>query len=70
MPARYVKLGSLCMGVYVFQQFVLEIVYYHTTIPLLIPNYVLPILGFVMSLFISLILSYLLRSTKLGKKLI
>lgn len=70
MPAWYIKLGTLCMGVYLFQQFILEIVYYHTTIPIIVSNWMLPIVGFVMALVISLLLTNLIRATKLGKRLI
>ena len=70
LQAWYVKIGALCMGVYVFQQFVLEIVYYHSTLLLMVSNWVLPIIGFVAALVISLLLTNLIRATKLGKRLI
>ncbi len=66
----YVGLGNLCMGVYIFQQFILEIVYYHSAIPLQVPNWLLPLLGFVFALAVSLVLTYLIRSTKLGKSVL
>lgn len=66
----FVKLGSLCMGVYIFQQFILEIVYYHSAIPFQVPNWLLPLLGFVFALAVSLVLTYLIRSTKLGKSIL
>lgn len=67
---KYVKLGSLCMGVYIFQQFVLELFYYHTRASFVFPNWLLPLLGFVLALVLSLIFTYVIRTTKLGKHLI
>ena len=70
LPSWYLKLGSFCMGVYIFQQFVLEILYYHSPIPSIVPDLLLPILGFTIALAVSLALTYLLRTTKLGKQLL
>ncbi len=66
----YIKLGSLCMGVYVFQQFILKFIYYQTQMPIYINNYLLPIFAFIITLNVSLLLAYLLRMTKIGKLII
>ena len=65
-----VKIGTYCFGVYIFQQFILQIIYYHTTLSQVVRNGVLPWLGFIVALIISLLLSYLLRLTKVGRSLI
>lgn len=39
------KLSSCCFGVYIFQQFVLQAVYYKTAIPILVGPFVLPWAG-------------------------
>lgn len=70
LSAKYIKLGNLCMGVYIFQQFILEIFYYHSPMPSMLSNLQLPLVGFVIALVVSLVLTYTLRTTKLGKKLL
>lgn len=66
----YVKLGALCMGVYVFQQFILIAFYRHTTLPSLVSVWALPWIGFCMALFLSLALTYIIRLSKVGKQLL
>ena len=66
----YIQLGSLCMGVYVFQQFILKMLYYQTYLPQITPEWVLPPIGFSIALLVSLILTYIIRLSKFGKKLL
>lgn len=70
LPSWIVKVGSYCFGVYIFQQFILQILYYHTSLPLYLGNEFLPWIGFVGALVLSLILSYILRLTRIGRNLI
>ena len=70
IPSWYIHAGGLCMGVYIFQQFVLEIVYYHSPIPTSVSNWFLPIVGFLLALIISLTLTSLIRYTKIGKMIL
>lgn len=65
-----VKAGSLCMGVYIFQQFILQAVNYHTPLPALVPGWALPWLGFCIALLLSLALTYVIRLSKVGKKIL
>ena len=65
-----IKLGTYCFGVYVFQQFILQIMYYHTEIPQQIDYRVLPWVGFLVAIIFSLLFSYLLRLTRIGRRLI
>ena len=70
LPSWVIKVGTYCFGVYIFQQFILQILYYHTSLPLFTGTDVLPWIGFVVTLIVSLLLSYLLRLTSIGRYLI
>lgn len=65
-----IKIGAYCFGVYLFQQFILLALYYHTQIPAIIGLGMLPWCGFTITLIVSLYLSFLVRSTCIGRKLI
>lgn len=65
-----VKIGAYCFGVYLFQQFILMWIYYHTNIPTIVGSDWLPWMGTVIALSGSLLLSWLFRKTKLGRALI
>lgn len=65
-----VKLASCCFGIYLFQQFVLKIIYYKTAFPSLVGPYWLPWCGFVIAGIVSYTLSILMLRTKVGKYLI
>lgn len=64
------KIAVCCFGIYLFQQFVLQFLYYKTDFPLWVGPFWLPWCGFVMALFVSYILSVLLLKTKIGRLLI
>lgn len=64
------KIATCCFGIYLFQQFVLQLLYYKTEFPLLVGPYWLPWLGFVIAAILSYILSVLLLKTKIGRFLI
>ena len=66
----YVNLGALCMGVYIFQQFILKGLYYHTAISSRVSNWSLPIIAFTITLLASLILTYIFRLSRIGKKIL
>lgn len=70
LPLWFIKMGSLCMGVYLFQQFILKALYDYTTLPLVLGPYWLPWFGVIVAMLGSLMLSYLLRLTKAGRFLI
>ena len=70
IPQWVVKIGELCMGVYLFQQFIIKAFYDHTMLPNVLGPYWLPWVVFVVTLLFSLVLSYLLRLTKMGRFLI
>lgn len=70
LPRRLVFANTICFGVYIFQQFILQILYYHTELPTLVGPYWLPWLGFTITLLVSVLLSALAQKTWLGKKIL
>lgn len=64
------KISTLCFGVYIYQQFILKYLYYHSELPLFCPSIVLPWIGFFISLIGSLLLSWLTLKTRFGRFLI
>lgn len=70
LPTWIINIGELCMGVYIFQQFILKALYNHTALPVILGPYWLPWVGFVVAISGSLLLSYLLHKTKVGRFLI
>ena len=65
-----IAFSSYCFGVYIFQQFILKYLYYYTELPHIISPGILPWFGFIVALFVSLILTSLLQKTNIGRKLI
>ena len=70
LNTKYVQLGSLCFGVYIFQEFILQWFYYHTNLVYNIPNILLPWIAVISTLAISTLITYILRLTKLGKMIL
>ena len=70
IPQWIRKTGDLCMGVYLLQQFLLIILYRHTELPILINPYLLPWIGTLATIVISILLSSLIRRTSIGRSLI
>ena len=65
-----VEIGNYGYGVYIFHQFILMWLYYKTTLPLVVGPYLLPWVGLIVALIGSYLLTVLMRSTKLGRKLL
>ena len=64
-----IKLSSYCFGVYIFQQFLLMLLYYSGKVSIL-GSYWLPWIAFVVALFLSLTLSKMILQTRVGRFLI
>ena len=64
-----IKLSNCCFGVYIFQQFILKLLN-KSILPFCIDAYLYPWIAFIITLFISLILTILIRTTKLGRQLL
>ena len=65
-----VKLATCSFGIYLFQQFVLQLIYYKTGFPLVVGPYWLPWCGFIIASLVSYLLSLMLLKTKTGRFLI
>lgn len=65
-----VNLAATSFGIYIFQQFFLQLLYYKTSLPILVGPYWLPWCGFVVALIMSWGLSLLMLRTKIGRSLI
>ena len=66
----WISLSECCFGVYLFQQFVLVYLYDYTSLPYRVNSFCLPWLCFIIALLTSVMLSWLLRQTKVGRSLI
>ncbi len=62
-----IESSNLCYGVYVYHQFILVFLYYHTALPLAVGSYFLPFVGFVITFIISVVLTKLTLKTKIGR---
>ncbi len=70
-PSKLVlKSNSMCYGVYVYHQFLLVFLYYHTQLPVLVGSYALPFVGFAITFIVSVLLTWLTLKTKFGRALI
>lgn len=65
-----IKVGNLCFGVYLLQQFILKSLYNYTNLPSVVGCYWLPWVGFTIALIGSLIIAQILVKTKVGRFLI
>lgn len=70
VPRWLTYTNTLCFGVYIFQQFILQLLYYHTELPTLVGPYWLPWIGFAIAVVGSVLLSALALKTWLGKKIL
>lgn len=64
------KIAACCFGIYLFQQFVLQLLYYKASFSLWVGPYWLPWCGFVIAGVVSYVFSDLLLRTKTGRFLI
>ena len=62
--------NKLCFAVYIFQQFFLEWLYYHTSLPQYLGSYLLPWAGFAAAMILSYALARLFLMTRTGKFLL
>ena len=62
-----IELNTLAMGMYIFQQFILQISYYRTDLSQYVNVYFLPWVGMIIAVLLSAILTYMVRSFKYGR---
>lgn len=61
------KIAACCFGIYLFQQFVLQMLYYKTSFPLWVGPYWLPWIGFILTAILSFAITNVLLKTKTGR---
>lgn len=66
----WIKIGYFGMGIYIYQQFILQIIYYHTGIPALVGIYLLPWLGFISAFIVSFLFTHCLSKFRIGRALL
>lgn len=66
---RIIALSENCFGVYLFQQFVLKLIY-NSSIPQMLNPFLLPWVSFAAALIVSLLLTIVIRKTTIGKSLL
>lgn len=67
---RIVKFNGLCFGIYLYHQFFLQYFYYKTSLNYVLGNYWLPVFGFIVTLLLSILVSYFTQKSKWGRILI
>lgn len=65
-----ITLSGYCYGVYIYQQFILQILYYKTSLPLQVNIYWLPWIASFITLVLSVLLCHLTLKFKWGRFLI
>lgn len=56
--------NDYCFGVYIYQQFILWYLYYYTQLPFIISQYILPWLFLIITLVMSILLTYISKHIK------
>ena len=62
-----ITLSGYCYGVYIYQQFILQILYYKTSLPLQVNIYWLPWIASFITLVLSVLLCHLTLKFKWGR---
>lgn len=70
MPAIIAKVANYSFAIYVFHQFLLFFIYYHTSIPETLGNYWLPWFAIVATTILSYTFAHFFLKTKVGKWLL
>lgn len=70
IPNVLIKINTYCFGMYLFQQFILQYLYYETSLPLVFNSYFLPWIGLLITLILSFIFTIIMSQTKIGRILI
>lgn len=63
-------LGKSSYGIYIFHQFILVLLYYHTSLSSNLSPYLIPWFGLIVSLILSMVCTYFMLRTKVGRFLI
>ena len=63
-----IKIGACGYGVYVFHQFILVFLYRYTSLPQMTGSYLMPWVGFIITVVLSTTMAILIRMTSFGRK--
>lgn len=69
VPKWLQELNKTCFGIYLFQQFILQFLYYKSSLPSLVGPYWLPWIGLVVALLVSYALTKISLKTSIGRQL-
>ena len=67
---KVVNFSNYCFGVYIYQEFILKLLYYNLNLLEICPSLLTPWIGIIITLPLSIILTHLTRQTKFGRYLI
>lgn len=70
LKSYVMKLAACSFGIYLLHQFILQLIYYKTSLPTLVGPYILPWIGFVAAACVAYCVSYMMLHTRSGKLLI
>jgi surface polysaccharide O-acyltransferase-like enzyme len=70
IPKWLFTISTYSFGIYIFQQFILQLLYYKTSLPVFAGAYWLPWIGFAITMFLSIIFTKYTLKTKFGRFLI
>ena len=67
---KVIKSSKLCYGVYVYHQFILVYLYYHTSLPQILGTYLLPWFSCIITLVLSILITNISLKSRIGRFLI
>ena len=67
IPQWIINLSAVCYGMYLFQQFILQYLYYYTDVPSIVGPYWLPWVGLAIATIGSYLLTVICRMTRIGR---
>ena len=67
---KVIKSSKLCYGVYVYHQFILIFLYYHTELPQILGTYLLPWFSCIITLVLSILITNISLKSRIGRFLI
>lgn len=70
LSSFWLNLSTYCFGVYLLQQFILQWLYYHSTILNDLPVNSFPWIGFIVTMIVSILITHLSLKSKIGRFLI
>jgi len=70
VPDIIVKLSGYSFGIYIFQQMIIDVLYYRTTLPVILGVYWLPIVILPITIALSILMTFVIGQTKIGKFLL